>query len=257
MIDKDSSVPLYLQIQTVLAEQIRTGEIAQGAQVPSELQIAAQYSVSRMTARKALDNLVSRGILYRRKGKGTYVAESRLTYGFSTMLSFSRTLRARGYTVDTRVLRTDVIPTTPDVTEKLELAPGSSVIIIRRLRVVEGTPAALHTAFLAYPQFAAVLDVDLSTESLLDTIKDVTGVSVAYTRDSVQSDLVSADDAPLLGIEPGSPVLKVEGVAYTENGQHTRYSQAVYRGDLFRLVLTNTGEQIAALKIERGALDDE
>jgi GntR family transcriptional regulator len=250
MIDKSSSIPLYLQIQNLLIDRIREGEYPPGTQVPSELEIASRHKVSRMTARKALDAMVSKGILYRRKGKGTYVAQGVVSYGLSTMLSFSRTLQAQGYNVVTKVLRIDVVPGSSEVLEKLHLSLDSQVIVIRRLRLIEGIPAAIHTSFLEHRVFASILNnVDLSTESLLDTIQRISGMQVAYTRDSVQADLANVEDATLLEIETGGPVLRVEGVAYAENSQPTRFTRAVYRGDMFRLMVKNTADLAASLDI--------
>jgi GntR family transcriptional regulator len=202
-----------------------------------------------MTARKALDNLTMRAVLYRRKGKGTYVADSVMSYGLSTMLSFSQTLRAQGYTVETSVLLVDVIPASAKVQEYLQLGAESRAIIIRRLRKVEGKPAAIHTSFLAHRYFEAILEVDLSAESLLDAIQHISRMRIEYSRDSVQAALASPEDADLLDIEPGDPVLCVEGVAYTENGQPTRFTRGIYPGHLFKFVLTNRAEQEAALKV--------
>ena len=249
MIDKNSSIPLYMQIQNMLLERIRTGEYLPGTQVPSELEIASLHQVSRMTARKALDSLVVKGILYRSKGKGTYVAENIVSYGLSTMLSFSQTLRAQGHEVTTQVLRREVIPGSPDVLERLQLASESQVIVIRRLRLVEGRPATIHTSFLEYRLFAPILQADLSQESLLDLIQRISGIPIAYTQDSVQADRATVEEAHLLEIEVGEPVLRVEGVAYGENGHPTRLTRAVYRGDMFRLIVKNTGEYGASLKL--------
>lgn len=249
MIDKNSSTPLYMQVQNHLVEAIKSGDYGPGAQVPSELEIASEYGISRMTARKALDNLVSKGILYRRKGKGTYVADSVVSYGLSTMLSFSRTLRARGYDVVTRVLTVDVIPASLEVINHLQLAVDSKVIIIRRLRLIEGQPAAIHTAFLEHAVFAPVLQVDLSQQSLLDTIQSISGNQIAYTKDSVQADLLTADEARLLNVETGSPALRVEGVAYSADAHPTRYSRAVYRGDMFKFEVSNSAELASTLTI--------
>lgn len=249
MIDKNSSVPLYLQIQNQIADQIRQGGYLPGAQVPSELEISSQMNVSRMTARKALDALVSKGILYRRKGKGTYVTEGMVSYGLTTMNSFSQTLRARGYHVDTKVLLVDTISGPPDILKGLNLNPGSKLLVVRRLRLVEGKPAAIHIAYLDYQVYALLSRVDLSTRSLLDAMHELSGVPMAYTMDSVQADLASAEEARLLGIEKDSPVLRVEGVAYSEYGEPTRFSRAVYRGDMFRLMVKNTTSLAASLNI--------
>ncbi len=249
MIDKNSSVPLYLQIQNFLVEQIRQGEYATGSQVPSELEISAQMNVSRMTARKALDTLVSKGILYRRKGKGTYVADSTVSYNLTTMHSFSHILKSRGYEVSTRVLRVDVGPGEPDILEQLHLGVDTRLIVIRRLRLVDGKAAAIHIAYLEHRIYAPILEVDLSSESLLDAMHKILGVQLAYSQDSVQADIVKLEEARLLELEPGSPVLRVEGVTYSEYGEPTRVSRAVYRGDLFKLMVKNTTSLAASLNI--------
>jgi GntR family transcriptional regulator len=231
MIDKSASTPLYLQIQNYILNGIRSGEYTVGGQVPSEIELADTMQVSRMTARKALDSLVSSGILYRRHGKGTYVASSVVDYSLTTMQSFSRTLQARGFDIQTRILGIDTLPSTPEIAQHLHIDMGSTVLCIHRLRLVSGIPAAIHTAYLSYAVYAAVAKVDLSQQSLLDTMQQVTGIPMAYTIDSVQADGARADEARLLEVRTDSPVLRVEGVSYLEYGEPTRYVQAVYRID--------------------------
>ena len=240
---------MYQQIQNYIMEEIQAGNLKPGTQVPSEFELADRFNVSRMTARKSLDNLATRGVLYRRKGKGTYVAENVMSYGLSTMLSFSQILRAQSYQVETRVLLMDVIPASERIRTQLQLGAESQVIIIRRLRLVEGRPAALHTSFLSHRIFAAILEVDLSTESLLDAIQTISGTRIEYTRDSVHAGLATPEDADLLDIEAGTPVLQVEGVAYSESGHPMRFTRGIYPGHLFNFVLTSTAEQAAALRL--------
>jgi GntR family transcriptional regulator len=249
MVRKTSSLPLYIHIQDTLYQQIRLGKLPPGAQVPSEHELAAQFNVSRMTARKALDGLIAKGYLFRQQGKGTFVNDDLVNYGLSTMLSFSRTLRARGYDVVTQVLRQEVIPAPSSVIEKLNLRPESQVVLVRRLRLVEGRPVAIHTAYMDYRLYAPVLQIDLSQESLLETIERLCGIRVAFSKDTVRAALVSPEDTELLEIPAGSPVLEVEGVAYSENGQPTRLSRAVYRGDCFRMGVTNTNAQATSLNV--------
>lgn len=249
MIDKRSSVPLYVQIQNLLAEQIRAGELQSGHQVPSETEIATQHNISRMTARKALESLVAKGILYRRKGKGTYVAEHVMAYGMSTILSFSGTFSARGHQVTTKVLSSAVIPASDYIRESLHLAPYTQMIVIRRLRLVDDVPAAIHTSYLDHRIFAPILEMDLSKASLLEAIQETLGLPVAYSRDAVQAVLPNREEAELLGSAPNDPALEVEGVAYAEGGQPIRLTRGLYRGDLFKLTVTNTATQPASLNM--------
>ena len=247
---RNSPEPLYLQIQLALRDQMRSGEFPPGAQIPSEPELATQYQVSRMTARKAVDRLVAQGFLIRRPGKGTFVAQDVLPYGLSTMLSFSGTLRARGYTVETHVMRQQIIPGPPDVLDALNLQPGGDILVVRRLRLVNGSPMAIHTAYLDPRVFAPLLEVDLGVNSLLEAIEQICGVGTAYSKDSVRAVLASAQDCNLLEIPSGSPVLAVDGLAFDEKGEPIRLSRAIYRGDRFRLATKSTANQASVLVVE-------
>jgi GntR family transcriptional regulator len=249
MIDKRLSIPLYMQIHDLVLQHIRDGEYLPGDQVPSELEISARHQVSRMTARKALDLLVSKGFLYRSQGKGTYVAENTVAFNLSTMLSFSRTLQAQGYEVETQLLRKEIIPGAADVLKKLQLQPENHIIVIQRLRRVQGQPATIHTSFLEQRTYEPIMQIDLTKESLLDVIQRISRTAIAYTQDSVQADVATTEEANWLEISPNSPVLRVEGVAYAENGQPTRLTKAVYRGDMFKLIVKNTAEFATTLRI--------
>jgi GntR family transcriptional regulator len=249
MIDRDAAEPLYIQIQKALHDQIRSGEYPPRSRVPSEEMLALHYGVSRMTARKSLDALVARGLLFRRPGKGTFVTDDPLSYGLSTTLSFSRTLRARGYAVDTTVLRQEIIPGPDNVLEALHLPPNAPVFVVRRVRHVEHEPAAIHASFLDGHLFAFLLKIDFEQESLLEAIERTHGVRMAYTRDAVQAGRTDAQEAHLLHVSEGHPVLRVEGVTYNQQNRPVRLTQAVYRGDKFRLVVKSTFERTSSLVV--------
>ena len=249
MVDKNSSIPLYQQIQNTLLEGIRSGEYAPGTQILSELELADRYDVSRMTARKAIEALVAKGVLYRQRGKGTYVAENVVSYALSSMLSFSQTLKAQGYTVKTKVLMKEILPAPFDVATRLQLDNNTPMIIIRRLRYIGSTPCAIHASYFDQRVFAPIMSIDLSVESLLDAVQKMTGVRVAYSNETVEADLATNEEAQLLAIPANSPVLRVEGLAYSENGQPARFIRAVYRGDMFRLMVKNTAQMSLSLQV--------
>ncbi len=249
MIDKTVSTPLYLQIQNYIVDRIRSGDLPAGTQVPSEFELAAMMSVSRMTARKALDSLVSSGILYRRRGKGTYVSTAVVDYNLTAMQSFSRTLQARGYEISTRILNIDTLPATLDAAKHLQVEVGTMLLLINRLRMVNGTAAAIHTAYLNNAIYGALAKADLSHRSLLESMQELTGMPMAYTIDSVQADGARPEEAQLLEIPKDSPVLRVEGVSYLEYGEPSHYVQAVYRGDMFKMIVRNTSALSSSLNV--------
>ncbi|MDO9545267.1 MAG: GntR family transcriptional regulator [Pelolinea sp.] len=249
MIDKKLSIPIFRQIQEEVMERIQSNTFKVGERIPSENKLAAKYQVTRLTVHKALEELVQKGILYRQYGKGTFVNENIWSYGLSTILSFSATLRKCGYQVDTKIIRIAVIPGTPDVLKKLDLPLESMVILIRRLRIVNEIPAAIHSSYLDHRVYSPILSVDLTKESLLESVERIGSVRIAYSYDSVHAGLVSTEDANRLDIPVGSPILNVEGIAFSETGNPIRLTRAVYRSDRFRLVMKNTGGLSTTLEL--------
>ena len=253
----DGTAPLYKQIETILEDLIRSGRLKPGEQVPTEVGIAAHFGVSRMTARKAVEALATKGMLTRQKGRGSYVTDSPMTYGFSTMQSFSKTLRARGYNVTTKVLFKGAVPSTGEAAKALRLPSDGLMFMVRRLRVIEGRPAAIHSSFLDFNVFAPLMDVDLSSASLLGAIERTLGQKIAYSEDSADAGLATPEDASLLDVAEGRPILTVRGVAYSGLGSPIRFAKAVYLGSLFRFTVRNTASNGSVLEFSSGPWSEE
>jgi GntR family transcriptional regulator len=245
-----SYVPKYVQMENALYEQISSGELAPGAQIPSEAELSAQYDCARMTVRKALDGLVNRGILVRRPGKGTFVTDTILTHRLSTTMSFSHALRARGFEVTTQVLKQTIIPASANVIRELKLPQQAEVVLIRRLRFVQGRPSAIHTSYLDARLYAGLLELDLENGSLLTAIEQVAGSAVlSYSVDYVRPSLLNLEESELLHLPIGSPVLELEGTSFTEHGHPVHFNRATYPGDIFKLAVVNTHTQSATLRV--------
>jgi GntR family transcriptional regulator len=249
MVDKGSSRPLYLQIQSVLERKILSGEWKSGERVMSENEISAKYSVSRVTARQAIEQLVAKNMLYRSPGKGTFVSEQDLPYGFSTMMSFSRSLQSKGFAVETRILDQGKIPVPEPIAAKLRLEPDAEVVIVRRLRTVDGIPAAIHASYFSARVYGSLLSVDLAAESLLEAAERIGRVTMAFSQDSLRAVPASGADAELLAVAPGTAMMELEGVVYDEQNHPCRYTRGIYRGDLFRLDVRNTRSSPTVLTV--------
>lgn len=237
MILRASPIPLYMQIEEELRGAISNGELGPLARVPSEAELSAQFSVSRMTARKALDRLVGDGLLFRQPGKGTFVATAKIQHGPSQQLSFSAAMEAIGRVVATRVLEAGLVGAPSNVAQKLRLAHQSPVVFMRRLRSVDGTPAAIHVAYLL-PRFAPLLDEDL-TGSLYGLMADLGG-RVEHASDEIEAIAAIGDVARLLKVQPGAPLVFISGVAYSSTMEPLRFTEAVYVGDRFRFGVDST-----------------
>lgn len=239
MVVRASPVPLYIQIDEELRGQIDSGELGPLAQVPSETDLAEHFGVSRMTARKALDRLVADGMLFRQPGKGTFVAPTKIAHGASQGLSFSAAMKAQGLSCETRVLEAEVVGAPSNVARALALPAGGQAIFLRRLRIVDGEPAAIHLSYMP-SRLSALLDNDLSG-SLSDLMSRV-GARVERSEDKVEAVLASGEEAQLLNVPEGSPLVLIRGTAYSAGNEPVRYTEALYPGGRWQFSLQISGE---------------
>lgn len=249
MIDKASREPLYRQIQRSVYEDVQSGVMEPGDRIPSEHDLVARYGVSRTTIRKSLEELVSRGVLVRQPGKGTFVSDNLVKQGFSTMLSFSRTLQRLGYRVDTKILHIEVIPGSRYVCGQLKTPPGSDVLLSRRLRFVNGKPVAIHTTYLENELFKDVRTYDLTRESLLEVMDRSYSNHTVTSKDTVHADLASREECRLFRVDGPLPVHRLEAVTFDHRGKPTSFTRAAYRGDTFVVSFVNTLDHAYSLSI--------
>ncbi len=231
MVQRTSPIPLYIQIEEELRNRIRNQELRSLDQVPSESELSERFDVSRMTARKALDRLVGDGLLFRQPGKGTFVAPPKIAHGPSQQLSFSVAMDALGLRHETRVLDAGLAVPPDGIAQELAIPTAARVVFMRRLRLVEGTQAAIHTSYLP-ARYAGVLEGDL-TGSLTELMVGV-GARVTESRDQLEAVIATGEDAKVLGVHAGHPLVLITGVAYSSAREPLRYSEALYRGDRFR-----------------------
>ena len=114
------------------------------------------------------------------------------------------------------------------------------MVIVRRLRIVDGIPAAIHASYFSARIYGSLLQTDLTVESLLEAAERIACTTMAYSQDTLRSVPASVADADLLSVPPGTPMMELEGVVYDEQNQPCRYTRGIYRGDLFRLDVRNT-----------------
>lgn len=242
MLDRHSSVPVYIQIQRIIKSAIASGKLSPGDVVPSELSLSKEYGISRATVQKALDRLVLDGTLYRIHGKGTFVARQKNYQAFPLLFSFEKSLRQLGHTVKSAVLSCLVVKADDDAAHFLNLSAGASVIELVRLLSVDEEPSLVHTAFLEYPRFAEVLKTNFERKSLTEVLEEVAGCRITGSRSYITSGAANAYVAKLLKIREGNPILELSEVAYTKEGEPLRYTRGVFRADRFRLVAEKSGQ---------------
>jgi GntR family transcriptional regulator len=163
----DSNIPYYVQLVEILKEPIRRSELKPGDQLPGEFELCEQFGISRTVVRQALQELEKEGLIQRRKGKGTFVAPSKIDENLVQKLTgFYQDMTSRGQAPKSQVLRFEVIPVCPKIAELLQLSTDQNVFVIERLRSVNDDPIVLVTTYLPYHLCPELGRYDLSEQSL-------------------------------------------------------------------------------------------
>jgi GntR family transcriptional regulator, N-acetylglucosamine utilization regulator len=236
VLDRQSVVPLYYQIQQRLTEQIRSGELKPGDLVPSEQEISARLGVSRMTARQALKSLCVRGLAYSQRGKGTFVSRMKLEKDFRQLLSFSEEMKERGSQPRSKVLAFKRIHPDEDVAEALRLSPTEEVILLRRVRIADSAPLCIETTHVPARRCPDLLQTFDPKGSLYRELAERYGLQVHMADEVAEASLASAADAALLRVRVKSPVFRFTRTAYLHTGESIEFVKSVYRGDRCKVV---------------------
>jgi GntR family transcriptional regulator len=228
--------PLYSHLEAVLAEDIANGVLTSGSQLPTEDQLIERFHVSRTTVRKAIQNLAARGLIEIRRGKGTFVTEPKITQDLTELSGFVEDMRALGRHPSAKLLAAQVVAADETVARQLGLLTGTSVMRIHRVRLADGTPVSFDETYLPLELGRKVAAHDLTTEpifSLLEEKYDVPLMEAEYRLEAVAA---TDEVAQALGIEPRSPIFRIERTSFRTGGQPVDYEKLHYRGDLVRFV---------------------
>src|SRR5512136_1355577 len=162
MIDPDDFLPRYYQLANILRESISNGRFEAHEPIPAERQLEELYSVSRTTIRQAIDLLVRQGFLYREHGKGTFVSPQKLQKGISELTSFTEDMKRRGIVPGQKTLEIGYVQPPAAVRSHLELPPDCATVLrIERLRLGDGVPMGLQTAYYVLPEGQTITRADL------------------------------------------------------------------------------------------------
>lgn len=235
-VDPYSVVPKYYQLRDILRQRIERGEWERDAAIPSERELEDLYQLSRTTIREALNLLEQEGLVYRSHGRGTFVATPRQLSALGAATSFTDDMRMRGMEPGQRILFIGVESPSLRVRAQLELDPSvDSVQVIRRVRTADGIPMGLQVIWLAQLGEARMTEQDLEeTGSLYDLLAARFGLHVAEAEQTVVAAVATAEQAELLEVETGSPLLLIERRAFSQHRQPLEYSLTYHRGDRYQ-----------------------
>ncbi len=237
VIRADYPEPLWIQAVNFIAGQIASGALRPGMRIAPERELCQQLGISRVTLRKALARLVEDGALTASHGRGWYVAKTASTGRKdwpNTLESFSETAARMGLTPTSTILHAAETPATVDEAEVLQVAPGTRLFRLERVRMLDDVPIALDDTLVPLALAPGLEAVDFSHASLYDALASL-GLDLARADATIEAREATDTEARLLGLESGKPLLVMRQVAFDAGERRLFTSSIRYAGDRYRL----------------------
>ncbi|HTW10209.1 MAG TPA: GntR family transcriptional regulator [Acidimicrobiales bacterium] len=233
-IDFGSLERYYTQLKRILLKDLEANGIA-GKLLPTEAELCARYSVSRTVVRQALAELKNEGLVYKLRGKGTFVAGPKLGIRYiQGALGFYDYMTNAGLTVQSRVLKLATERCGVNIAKLLEIRVGDEVVRLDRVRSVDGRPVQVVRAFMPARLFPGLVDLDMTDKSLYQVLRDGYGVRPARGHRGLEAVALSREDAKHLGVGAGSAGLRMYSITRSADNVVFEHFVAYYRGDSFR-----------------------
>jgi GntR family transcriptional regulator len=226
--------PIYLRFARRIESAIKRGVIKPGDALPSERDIAAMADISRVTVRKAVQDLVQHGLLVQRHGSGTFVTPKvdRVEQSLSQLTSFTEDMARRGRNVRSEFLERGVFAPSPEEVMALGLAADEKVSRVNRLRIADDTPLAIERATMSVMSLPDPLSVETSLYAALER----NGCRPVRAIQRISAVSLDEADAAILKVEPGSASLRIERISYIPTGRVVEFTRSIYRGDAYDFV---------------------
>ncbi|WP_072775733.1 GntR family transcriptional regulator [Marivita hallyeonensis] len=238
-LDTASGVPLYRQIVVILTNRLNAGTLLPGDAVPGEAAICSEFGVSRITARRALNELAAMGRVVRERGKGTRVLpfESTPPAMTASIDGLLENVGHMGRTTTVDVLDSRYLPATPDVAEALEIERGATVQRAVRVRALGGAPMSYLVTIVPEEIGKRIEGQDLSQTPLLLLLEEA-GVPVASATQTISATVADAEVARALTVPAGSPLIEVNRLVRDENDRPVEMIRVLYRPELYRFEIS-------------------
>ncbi len=231
-----ATAPLYIQIADSLLDQMTAGQLSPNDRLPSERELSAQLKVSRMTVRAALHLLDEMGLLKRRPGDGTYVAQPRIERQAAHLVPFTRSMQAKGYQTSASLIKFEQRPAEVTIARLLDLSLSTPVYYIERLRTVDREPVLLEKFYMPVQRFPDLQAFDLENRSIYEITETEYGTIPQQARQSLEAVGATAYEADLLGLPPGTPLMLERRLAFDQENRPMEYGHDLYKGDRFRFI---------------------
>ncbi|MCZ4292112.1 GntR family transcriptional regulator [Hoeflea alexandrii] len=237
-LDPNARVPLYHQIFLILRNRIFGGEVRPGELVPGEQELAAEFNVSRITAKRALNELAGAGLVVRERGRGTRVTHRPKAPAVTSSIDgWLENISLMGIATEARVLDFGYLAASEDIAQALELDPGTEVQHAVRVRRLDGEPMSYLVTYVPADIGRQYDREDLDTKPLL-LLLELAGVKVASARQTISATLADSEVAGALSVHAGSPLIEVRRVVRDSSGRPVEYIRVLYRPDIYRFEMS-------------------
>lgn len=236
-IDRFQAVPLYHQIFLQLREEITSGERTYGSRMPTEQELSAQFGVSRITARRALDELAENQLVERRRRVGTHVIfrppakplQGNIEQALESLLNFGRATQVR-------LIEAGEVPAKPPIDEALEVRVGSPVLRVVRVRWLDGQPLGHFVSWIPADIGKQMTRSRLKSTPMLTLIEEA-GVEIGSANQTISATLADAAVSASLEVDIGSPILRVSRTVLDVNKRPVQHILAQFRPDRYQIRL--------------------
>ena len=245
MIDPTNVIPKYYQLANILRQQIENGDFQPYNAIPSERQLEQRYNLSRPTIRQAIDLLSRQGYLYRVHGKGTFVSPPKLQKGMLELTSFSEDMCNRGLKPGQRILEFGYVKPNNKIRRHLEIPDDEKKVLrIKRLRYGDEEPMGLQDSFLALDSAHTITKEEIEEKgSIYVILQEKFGIYPAEADETIEVTLATHEEADLLNIKEGSPLLLNERTLWSQDRKAIEFVRILYRGDRYKYFVRLTRKQ--------------
>ena len=233
MIDKMSHVPIYVQIEEEIKHKILLGEYQEGEAIPSERDLTEIFNVSRMTVRQAINNLVTSGLLYREKGRGTFVSSPKLEQSLNSLTSFTEDMLSRGYKPSSKILVFEKHIPSNEIAKDLLLDEGEEVYLVMRIRNADEIPMAIERTYIPVKLFPN-LDEEKLDGSFYRLVEMDYGYKIGHAIQELEAALVKKEDRKYLQLKEKAVVLVMKRMSYLSDNRPFELVLSSYRADRYK-----------------------
>lgn len=233
-LERNSIVPLHMQIRDFLRDGILANRLKTDKPIPSERELAEELEVSRMTVRQALNTLRKEGLIYQKRGKGTFVSSNKFDVHSRNLNGFSDEMNRRGMQPKSQVLQLVRKNATIETAQRLNLEEGDEVYKVERLRLADDIPMAIETTYLRAEAFPGLDKYDFGKQSLYRILEKDYGMNMYSAAEDLEAAICDDKTADLLGVKKKSPLLIVYRTVFAQDDQPIEYTKSIYRADRYR-----------------------